>query len=118
MNPVALTQATLFELGHRPFEWIVAIVFATLGARKAGIGGKNLVNVLCIVGPVRRDVNRAAGLEQAFAQIKEARLHNTTFVVTFFWPGVREVEVDALQAGLRDLFLEDFDRVVGDESQI
>jgi len=118
MNSIALAQATFFELGHRPFQRIVTVVFSTLGAGKPGIGGEDLVDVLGIVGPVRCDVHRAARREEALAQIEEACLHDAALVMALLRPGVGKVEIDALQAGLGNLFLEDLDRVVGNESQI
>ena len=91
MDAVALSQATFFELGHRPIERIVTIVFSTLGAGKPGIGSEDLVDVRGIVGPVRGDVYRATRLKPALAQIKKACLHDAALVMALLWPGVGKI---------------------------
>ena len=93
-------------------------VLTPLGAMEVFRPGKRLVNVLGVVGPVGRDVHRAAGRKAVGAERQEAWLDDAPFVMTLFRPRVGKVEIDARQTPARDLVLEHLDRVVRDEPEI
>lgn len=56
---MAFSEATALELRHRPIEWFVTIMLAAFAAVKQDRLCKHFVDVLCIVFPVRGNVQCA-----------------------------------------------------------
>lgn len=117
-DSVSECQAPALELRRRPVEGIVAVVHTPLAYEKLVAPGDDLVDMFRIVLPVRGDVQGAALLELAGGKLQEIGLHETSLVVAFLRPGVREVQIDSPQGTVRELLLQYFDRVVTDETQI
>ena len=115
---MALAQPPPFELGLRPVEWRLAVMLAALAQRETTRAGKNLVDMLGVVGPVGRNVERAAVREPVGNELDERILHDAALVVALLGPRVWKVEVDARQRSVRDLLLQDLDRIVHDDAQV
>ncbi len=95
-----LTSATLLVLGYRAIRGgreaaHKRFMLAAFGANKANGLRQNLINVLGVIRPVGGNIQCAVTVETAVNQRKEVRLHDPALVMAFFWPRVREVEVDA-----------------------
>ena len=92
---MSLPEAAPLEFGARPVKRLVTIMLAAFGANKANGLRQNLINVLGVIRPVGGNIECAVTVETAVNQRKEVRLHEPALVMAFFWPRVREVEVDA-----------------------
>ena len=95
---MTVPEPSSFELRHRTLERPIAIVFAPFGAPEPCGGGKYLINVLRIVGPVGRDMNGAARLEFVSAKVEKPWLDDPTLVMPLFRPRVGKIQIDTPQA--------------------
>ena len=111
-------QAAPFELRLRSVQWPITVVLASLDAVKTIRPGKNLINMLGVVGPVGGDMQGPAGGEPIGNEFEEARRDDAALMVPFLRPRVREVEIEPRQGAGRDLVAEYFDGVVMDDSQV
>ena len=93
-------------------------MFPPLDAGKSRRFGEYGIDVFGVIGPVRRNVKRSLRLQAIRAQVKERRLNDASFVMTFLWPGIRKVEVDAADRVPRDSGLKSLDRILGDQPQV
>ena len=90
-------EAAPLKLGLWPIKWLFTVVFAPFGTREMIRPGKNFVNIFRVGSPVSRNIQRAAGGQSVGDQIQKIRLHDTTFVVPFFRPGVWKVKIYSRQ---------------------
>jgi hypothetical protein len=97
------SQTAPLELRLRSSQRFVAVVLATFNTRETIRVGKNFINVLCVVRPVRRNIEGSTGSELVGDEVDKIGLHDTPFVVPFLRPRVREIEIYTRQG--RGLYL-------------
>ena len=107
-----LPQAASLELRLRTIKGLFTIMFATFNTRETIRLGKNLVNMLRVIGPVGRDIQRAVACQAVRNQRQELRRDDPPFVMAFLRPRVREVQVQAREGVERNLVRQHLDGVV------
>ena len=100
------TLSALFELGNRPITGALnkARVIATI--LEPLVTTDITQHLLGIVLPVSSEMQVAAVFELIGQYINELGLNNTTFVVALFMPGIGEINLDTIQAFIRNAVLE------------
>ena len=112
------SQAAALEFCLWTIEWFVAVVFMTLNARETIRLGKNLIDVLGVICPVGRNVEGSAGGELLGNEADKVGLHDAPFVVPFFRPRIREIEIYTRQGAGWHLVRHDLHRVVCNDLQV
>jgi len=69
--------------------------------------GKEILNLLEVFFVVGCNLDSAFGFEGSQELIEIVSLEEAPFVVAFFWPGVREVDVEAVDGGIGDVVLDE-----------
>lgn len=115
---MALLQAAGLKSRSVPLKRPVSRVLTPFDEAEIIARGHHRVYVFCKVFPVRGDIQCAAGVEFLRYQIEERCIHDASFVVTFFWPGVGEQQIDSRKCVIRNLMLQHIHGVVGDDTQV
>ena len=63
------------------------------------------------------NINRAGG-KAIGNQLEKVRFDDAAFMVPFFWPGIREVEIESCERARRDLVCQYLDGIVIDDAQV
>lgn len=90
--PFAQPATLKFRL--RALKRLVTGVLATFNTCKMMRLGKNFVDVLGVICPVRCNIERTPIGKFVRDQVDEFGLHDAAFVMPLFWPRVGEVEID------------------------
>lgn len=94
---MSFTQPAALELRLRAIKWHFAVMYAPFSAGEQLRLAQYLVDVFCVVGPVCRDVQSATGRKPVGDKLEKAWGYDTTLVMPFFWPGIREIEVESCE---------------------
>jgi len=78
---VTLPESTALELGHRSIQRFVAIVLPTLTAAKQVGFRQHFIDVLRIIRPVCRNMQRATCRQAICTELEERGLNDPTFVM-------------------------------------
>ncbi len=82
------------------------------------LGGQHFQHLFGVIFPVGGAVNIATGFQTAGQQLNKGRLHQTTLVMAFLGPGIREVDMNASQRGRGDHVAHHFHRVMLNDADI
>jgi len=96
IDSMPFAQAATLEFCHGSIQWLITVMFAPLGALESLGRRQDLVDMLRIVRPVSRNMERAMPSESIGTEPQKFRLHDAPFVVALFRPRVRKIQIDAL----------------------
>lgn len=85
---------------------------------KSGFRFQNLQDIASVVLPIGGEFEASLPNKTFANQGHEIRLHDAALVVTFFGPGIGEIEQYSIQGMRRDTGFQDMDRVPPDNARI
>ena len=115
---MAFLQSAALEFGAWPIERLVAVVFAAVCTAETIRVGKYFVNMLRIVRPISRDLQSAADGQPGRDEFNKFGLYDTTFVMAFFGPWIRKVQINASKRRCGNLLFHHLYCIVKDPAQI